>query len=675
MGTTTPNLELWKPNGQDPVDVKKDLADNFDKIDAHAHSGTYVPSEVVDAATFGGGVVDATAHIQSKIDAVEAAGGGVVWFPQGTYNFTALTIDEPYVTLAGPGTLYNGTITIGLATGDYIDYHTVLDGLRFDRESASGSVNAIELQRLSFVTVRNCRFNNYNAAVYAKPLALGGSTERHTNKVSVTGNQATNVNYLVHVAANVTGGAMAAADYNVSDNVVRCFIRHIHAEGLDGLVFDANTCFFPGSVEENETKLQNVFVDVGQQIVITGNQLFEAGSEGIYLNQCQYITILGNNIPFPGQRVYADGIRLLGGGPGGSEFCLATVSANHILFPTRRGVSIEDTCGHVSVTGNTIRDPGNETRFYGTSGANTPYGVRADATTTEVFAAGNTSTGSNSGISLAGTFSARLDKPSGASFVGIDGQIQAGSVFATGSVSGDQFRYQGDTTRRILWGTGSPEGAVSASVGAAYLRTDGAEGTTLYIKESGSSTAGWAALDPSRRVLSARGYVAGAYYTAPGAATSTRLFSNNDERLIPFRVRSAQAFDRIAVEVSTAGGSGSLFRLGIKNHNTSTGRPGTVVVDAGTVAGDSLGLKEATISQTLQPGWYWLSAVAQAASGSPTLRGFSGGLDPLDTASSGTSAGLSNNLLVTGVSGALGDSSAATFALSSTAPVIMLRAA
>lgn len=44
-----------------------------------------------------------------------------------------------------------------------------------------------------------------------------------------------------------------------------------------------------------------------------------------------------------------------------------------------------------------------------------------------------------------------------------------------------------------LTGSGSPTGAVSAPVGALYLRTDGGAGTTLYVKESGTGSAGWVA--------------------------------------------------------------------------------------------------------------------------------------------------------------------------------------
>lgn len=49
------------------------------------------------------------------------------------------------------------------------------------------------------------------------------------------------------------------------------------------------------------------------------------------------------------------------------------------------------------------------------------------------------------------------------------------------------------TAATISAGTGSPEAAVTAVVGSLYLRTDGGAGTSLYVKESGSSDTGWTA--------------------------------------------------------------------------------------------------------------------------------------------------------------------------------------
>ena len=49
------------------------------------------------------------------------------------------------------------------------------------------------------------------------------------------------------------------------------------------------------------------------------------------------------------------------------------------------------------------------------------------------------------------------------------------------------------STAGIYSGIGSPEGAVTANVGSLYMRTDGGASTTLYVKESGSSSTGWIA--------------------------------------------------------------------------------------------------------------------------------------------------------------------------------------
>lgn len=47
---------------------------------------------------------------------------------------------------------------------------------------------------------------------------------------------------------------------------------------------------------------------------------------------------------------------------------------------------------------------------------------------------------------------------------------------------------------KVLFGTGTPAGNVSATQGTMYVRTDGAASTTLYLKTSGgqtASTSGW----------------------------------------------------------------------------------------------------------------------------------------------------------------------------------------
>lgn len=68
-------------------------------------TGPLNASGVIDVRTFGAkgdGVTDDTAAIQRALDAAEAAGGGIVFAPEGTYGFTQLNI-RASVTLCGVG--------------------------------------------------------------------------------------------------------------------------------------------------------------------------------------------------------------------------------------------------------------------------------------------------------------------------------------------------------------------------------------------------------------------------------------------------------------------------------------------------------------------------------------------------------------------------------------------
>jgi hypothetical protein len=77
--------------------------------------------------------------------------------------------------------------------------------------------------------------------------------------------------------------------------------------------------------------------------------------------------------------------------------------------------------------------------------------------------------------------------------------------------------------------------------------------------------------------------------------------------------------DRLSVYVATAGSAGAVVRLGIRNDNN--GRPGTVLLDAGTAATTtSDSFATITVSQTLTANTlYWLSATHQGTPVTGTL--------------------------------------------------------
>ena len=80
-------------------------------------------------------------------------------------------------------------------------------------------------------------------------------------------------------------------------------------------------------------------------------------------------------------------------------------------------------------------------------------------------------------------------------------------------------------------------------------------------------------------------------------------------------IGSTQTFDRIAIRSGGAwSGTGASIRLGIYNHDASTGKPSTLVLDAGTVAPTTPNVTyQITISQSLSPGFYWLACNLQTA--------------------------------------------------------------
>lgn len=513
---------------KDDKSVAARLSDHDTSLDSLSLSlADIVTVNIKNKGAIGNGVTDCTTALQNAHDSLP--NGGIILLPPGRYNFSTLNITNKYITITGSGVLVNGTIVVGVdgLNQPFIDYHLTIDGVRFERDTESNTVNAIEFQRAYWCKIKNCYFEGYNACIYPRSLDLQGNTQTHTVRIVIDGCTAEKINYLVYVPFNISGGTYGVGDLTVINcNPVLAKISAISARGVDGILVSNNTFTIPtsytGTSTLNTTKAEVIYIDTAAQIVITGNEIFEAGKEGIHLRKTQFFTVIGNNIVWPGQLQYADGVRISGGDPSNAEYCIGSVIGNIITFPTRRGISIEDNCGHISINGNTIRDAGNTVYYHGTVGTNTPYGIRTEPTTNYITSGINTLTGTNTSCSINGANSqsalnqdGKIELGSNGIFnIGINGVINFGSnlaitrdssnnlninttiipsnVYTTGDVSSNNLKFYGDSTRQIRWGTGDPNTAiVVASVGSIYLRTDGGATTTLYIKESGTGGTGW----------------------------------------------------------------------------------------------------------------------------------------------------------------------------------------
>ena len=111
-----------------------------------------------------------------------------------------------------------------------------------------------------------------------------------------------------------------------------------------------------------------------------------------------------------------------------------------------------------------------------------------------------------------------------------------------------------------------------------------------------------------------------------GASTTTvggtAVSSNNAVRYQPVWIGQTVSLIGLGVDVAAANaGASAVVRLGL--YSDSSGRPGSVVVDAGTASLGTAVAKELTFSSvSLSPGWYWVALATQSLDTSGTNPGF-----------------------------------------------------
>jgi hypothetical protein len=226
--------------------------------------------------------------------------------------------------------------------------------------------------------------------------------------------------------------------------------------------------------------------------------------------------------------------------------------------------------------------------------------------------------------------------------------------------------------------TSGQTGAAATSAGVAFIATSGwITGTGNYVSPTGNGNsdyytysdnshptteghlyiasrlaasirslvsgipAGVGSNAPSAIPGSASRLVSGRYYcvgTATQSATSA-THGVGTFRAWPWVVPHDVTLSRIGAEITSAGDVGSTVRLGIYADDGS-GYPGALVLDAGTIAGDSATVQEIVVSQFLPAGLYFLGAVVQGVTTTqPTIRTNNGTMNsPLLNAAIGTSA-------------------------------------
>lgn len=126
------------------------------------------------------------------------------------------------------------------------------------------------------------------------------------------------------------------------------------------------------------------------------------------------------------------------------------------------------------------------------------------------------------------------------------------------------------------------------------------------------------------------------YYATPnqaGGVVNTTLTRNRTYSPGPIPLNLGTLV-RVGIEINGTGDAGSVIRLGL--FADSSGVPGSLVADFGTIAADTTtGVKEITISQAVSDAKYWFTATQQGGTVSPTFKGYTASITnywiPVDT--------------------------------------------
>lgn len=351
----------------------------------------------------GDGTTDDTTTLQKCFDSLPQ--NCEVYFSSGsTYKFTEATLSIPNVTLTGPGVI-DGTIKVQASaaniTNFILEMYTKIKGLSFSNASGRSNAAAIKLVNARQVDIEGNDFDGFKYCIYVPPNTDPTAWGQHVGYCHITDNKyhsnQASPNYCDYfIKGDDTYGAIAKLNtggWIIKGNTGVANIEHINLFGVDGCRIHANSMLFTAWLDESATKASCITIDFAAWVIISDNELYESGTEGIWLNRCTEYIIHDNVFGWTGERVQSSAIKISGVPLAGNYYGFGDIHDNYMMMPTGDGISLEAKAGRVTVHNNRIFNPGGADRYYGAPPlSGTEKAVRVDADTLCVVVRDNNST-------------------------------------------------------------------------------------------------------------------------------------------------------------------------------------------------------------------------------------------------------------------------------------------
>ncbi|HKX73157.1 MAG TPA: right-handed parallel beta-helix repeat-containing protein [Candidatus Saccharimonadales bacterium] len=659
-------------------------------LEAYVGKGDLVIN-VKDYGATGDGSTDDTAAIAGAVAALTS--GSTLYFPGGTYVTSQVLLSgKSNFKITGAGATIRGSNTanavLRLSTCTFFE----VSGLNVHHANASVRNSTGHGMHLSnctdYLVAHNTVYGTAAAGIISftgsrgtvsansvhDTLADGIHHTKGSSSITVTGNNLVNTgDDSLAVVSYLADGAICT-DISLTGNTV----------------YQANA--------------RGIAVVGGENVTISGNTVRTTKSAGIYVSQesswntygVNTVAVVGNTVKdantyspaFAAASIHVSGFdssnivqgvhiasNIITGGNAWMIYAVAqaqaqitrlTISANLCNGPNVASPGIRLT----AVTDSVVN--GNTVRYAFTNGIDVDASsTRVDVNHNVVFYPNQSNAGTSYGVvnmATAGSSSLNVvtaDAGKTALLAEVTSADTTGTVQVRKNIQGVQFI--SSATNRNFIATGTAGLFVARNDGGvAWVSDTNAGGGTMDVGLARDAAGVVKITNGSTGTGLLKGYQpappmppSGWYFfpVSQAAASTNATLGNGTLRLVPFYLPQATSISRIGSEISVVGQAGSLLRLGVYSDNL--GLPGSLLLDAGTIAGDSATVQEITLGSPLAlgAGWYWVGgAVQNAASTQPTVRVTSGVTTPIllgalqsMPGSSATTSGYS----ASGVTGAL----------------------